>query len=74
MEDSNVNDRQVAIAKARHLASKRLRKQYEAEWRTLLREAYAEVGVDVRLNRTAAERRAHSIAAARALLAEEGLL
>lgn len=72
--DSNTDSRQLAIAKARHLASKRLRKQYEAEWRTLLREAYAEVGVEVRHNRTEAERHAQKIAEAKALLEAEGLL
>lgn len=73
-QQDSKQQRAKMLVKATQIAEGKLKKAHYEEWRMLLRETYAELGMDVRSKRTPAERRQQEIDKAKALLAAEGLM
>ena len=74
MDKAQAISRAQAAAKMYGRASRELRKRHMDEYWEILRELQQQSGVPVRHRRTKDERRRADIEAAKALLAEEGLL
>jgi hypothetical protein len=71
MED---NARRTAIASAYAHAMKRLRANHSEEFTALLREVYAERGIEIRSRKSKEEKLAEELEKARLLLVQNGLL
>lgn len=74
MDKSEAISRAQAAAKLYGRASRELRKRHMDEYWEILRELQQQSGVPLRRRRTKDERRRDDIEAAKALLAEEGIL